>query len=172
MTPPTESLLLLGVAHTRANVRPVKAILKSTSLKGKLVFTEGDDRPGKSDQEFFKPIMTFLLAQGAVILHEIGEIELTRQAMAEYRPIYEEQFAEKIRLAEKFFAPIEDTAQLKKEAHDTFMVILGRHRDPNILKLLLNSNPDVAIMGDKHAERIYPELQARLDRPIDYQQFL
>lgn len=172
MTTSTENFLLLGVAHTKANVKPVREILKKVSLTNKAVFTEGENRPGKSNQEFFKPIIKFLLTHGAVILHEIDEISLTELAIAKYKPIYNEKYAEKIRIAQKFFAPIEDIAELKKAAHDELMTMLGQHRDPNILKLILDNNPDLAIMGDGHAERIYPDLQEKLGRPVDYRKFV
>lgn len=164
----SEGLLLLGVVHNKRNVGPVKDILSENDLSGKTVFTEFDDRPEKSDHEFFKPVVKFLLAQGAVVLHEIGEVPLTKDAVAAYTPIFEEKYAQPLRQAAKYHADPEAHAKLLSEAQDELLKMIGRYRNPNILNLIIENNPYAAIMGDGHAEAIYRDLEEKLNGLVNY----
>lgn len=165
----SENMLLLGVVHVKRNIKPAQKILKQYGLSGKIILTEGEDLPGKTNQEFYGPIIKFLTSHGAVVLHEIGELDLTRQAVSDFKEtIYQEKYAEQIRLAEKFHGDPESHANLKKEAYDDLISAISKRRDPNIIKIIMENAPSMVIVGDGHAERIHPLLQTQMQKPINY----
>lgn len=171
-----EKQTLLAVVHLEQYLGPVIDFLQTRELEGRRVLTEIADRPEKYSEPFYGALLEYLSKRGAVLLHEEGEKELSRLAVAEYEQRFLTAFMQETEKLDNLGrdAALEEEMRILEariallEAHyREYALLTIKWRNPNILRLIVEEDPDYVIMGAAHVRDVYPDLVAAHNRELE-----